>query len=81
MDKLLLDTLELSRIGRIVNPPVDVPFGEIVSEAIEQSCAKTNSKNVKVMVEEDLPIVQVDRMRLVEVLVNLIENSIKYMGN
>ena len=81
MDKLLLDTLELSRIGRIVNPPDAVPFGEIVSEALAQSSAEISSKNVKVTVDEDLPIVQVDRMRLVEVLVNLIENSIKYMGN
>jgi PAS domain S-box-containing protein len=81
MDKLLLDTLELSRIGHIVNPPEDVPLGEIVSEALAQSSAKMSSKNVKVTVDGDLPIVQVDRMRLVEVLVNLLENSVKYMGD
>jgi len=81
MDKLLQDTLELSRIGRIVNPPENVPFGEIVSEALAQSSAKLSSKNVRVTVEDDLPIVQVDRIRLVEVLVNLLENSVKYMGD
>jgi len=81
MDKLLLDTLELSRIGRIVNPPENVPFGEIVTEALAQSSAKLSSKNIKVTVGEDLPIVQVDRMRLAEVLVNLVENSLKYMGD
>lgn len=81
MDRLLLDTLELSRIGRIVNPPVDVLFGEIVSEALAQSSSKMSSKNVEITVEEDLPIVQVDRMRLVEVLINLVENSLKYMGD
>ena len=58
-----------------------MPFREIVSEALAQSSAKMSSKNVKVTVEEDLPIVQVDRMRLVEVLVNLLENSVKYMGD
>ncbi len=68
MDRFLLDTLELSRIGRIISPPENVPFREIVSEALAQSSAKMSSKNVKVTVEEDLPIVQVDRMRLVEVL-------------
>jgi PAS domain S-box-containing protein len=81
MDRLLLDTLELSRIGHIVNSPENVPFREIVSEALAQSSAKLNSKNVKVTVEEDLPIVQVDRMRFVEVLVNLVENSVKYIGD
>jgi signal transduction histidine kinase len=81
MDKLLQDTLELSRIGRIINPPENVPFGEIVNEALAQSSAKLSSKNVRVTLDEDLPIVQVDRMRLVEVLVNLLENSMKYMGD
>ena len=81
MDKLLLDTLELSRIGRIINPPEDVPFGDIVNEALDQSSAKLCSKNVRVIVEDDLPIVHVDRMRFVEVLVNLFENSVKYMGD
>jgi len=33
VDRLLLDTLELSRIGRIVNTSENVPFREIVSEA------------------------------------------------
>ena len=28
MDNLLKDTLELSRIGRVANPPENVPFGE-----------------------------------------------------
>ena len=31
------DTLQLSRIGRMVNPPEDVSFGEIVQEALEQT--------------------------------------------
>jgi signal transduction histidine kinase len=32
MSALLSDTLELSRIGRIANPPEDVPLGDIVKE-------------------------------------------------
>ncbi len=76
MDRLITDTLQLSRIGRVANPPVDVPFGEIVLEAQEQ----IKSSGVEVTVADDFPTVHVDRMRLVEVLVNLITNSIKYMG-
>ena len=80
MDQLLLETLELSRIGRVVNPPEDVPFGEIVEGALEQTSEKIRSKGCKVSVAQNLPVVHVDRMRIIEVLVNLIENSIKYMG-
>jgi signal transduction histidine kinase len=80
MDRLLLETLELSRIGRVVNLPEDVPFGEIVEDALGQTSDKIRSKGFKVSVAQNLPAVHVDRMKIVEVLVNLIENSIKYMG-
>ncbi|MBN1763609.1 MAG: PAS domain S-box protein, partial [Methanomicrobia archaeon] len=81
MDLLLKDTLELSRIGRVANPPEDVPFGEIVKEALEQTVAHIESSGVEVSVAEDFPTVHVDRMRIVEVLVNLIGNSIKCRGD
>ncbi len=50
MDQLLLETLELSRIGRAVNPPEDVPFGEIVKDALGQTSEKIRSKGFKVSV-------------------------------
>lgn len=81
MDQLLMETLELSRIGRVVNPPEDVPFGEIIDDALEQTSEKIRSKWCKISVADNLPAVHVDRMRITEVLVNLIENSIKYMGS
>ena len=80
MDHLLTDTLELSRIGRVVNPPEDVPFGEIVQEALGQTAELIKSSGVEVSVADGFPTVHVDRMRIVEVLVNLINNSINYRG-
>jgi PAS domain S-box-containing protein len=81
MDQLLGEILELSRIGRVANPPVDVPFGEIVMETLDQEAEKLKSRGVEVSMASDLPKVHVDRMRIMEVLVNLIDNSIKYMGD
>jgi PAS domain S-box-containing protein len=81
MDTLLSETLELSHIGRIVNPPEDVPFGDIVHDALEQTAGDLNIHTIEVAVAEDFPAVHVDRMRIVEVLVNLITNSIKYRGD
>jgi signal transduction histidine kinase len=80
MDKLLADTLQLSRIGRVVNPPEDVPFGDVVEDALEQTAEQIKSSGVEITVAEDFPTVHVDRMRIAEVLVNLIVNSINYMG-
>jgi len=81
MTRLLNDTLELSRIGRVANPSEDVPFGELVSEALEQTSEQVKSGGVEVSVSKDFPTVYVDRIKIVEVLVNLIENSINYMGD
>jgi signal transduction histidine kinase len=80
MDRLLSETLELSRIGRVANPPEDVPFEEIVQEAMLQTSQRTKSIGMEVLVANNLPIVHVDRMRIVEAMVNFIENGIKYRG-
>ena len=80
MGNFMNDTLELSRIGRVANPPEEVPFDEIVQKALEQTEERIISCEAEVSVAEDFPTVYVDRMRVVEVLVNLIENSIKYGG-
>lgn len=81
MDRLLSDTLQLSRIGRVVEPPQDIAFKDIVLDALYQLSEKLKSEGVDISVAKDLPEVHVDKMRIVEVLVNLIENSIKYMGD
>ncbi len=83
MDHLLKDTLELSRIGRVANPPEEeVSFGEIVEDALDALSDKIRAKGVEVpLLPESWPSVRVDRMRIVEVLTNLVENSMKYMGD
>ncbi|MGD0952582.1 MAG: ATP-binding protein [Methanotrichaceae archaeon] len=81
MDQLLMETLELSHIGRVVNPPEGVPFDAIVKDALDLETEKLKSKGVEVSVANDLPMVRVDRMRITEVMANLLENSIKYMGD
>jgi PAS domain S-box-containing protein len=78
MDRLLRDTLELSRIGRMTNPPENVPFGVIVEDALEHTAEHIKSSGAEISVATDLPAVFVDRMRIAEMLVNLITNSIKY---
>jgi PAS domain S-box-containing protein len=81
MDRLLTSALELSRIGRVASPPEEVAFEEIAFEALAQTEEAVRSRGIEVSVAEGLPAVSVDRMRLVEALVNLIENSVKYAGD
>ena len=80
MHRLLNELLELSRIGRIMNTPITVPFAQIVEEALALTHGRLTAGNVHVEVCQDLPIVHGDQPRLVEVLQNLIDNSAKFMG-
>lgn len=81
MDSLLDELLELSRIGRMMNPPEDIPFEEIVREALERLEGQLNDGKVQVEVSNNLPVIHGDRTRLVEVVQNLVDNGIKFMGN
>jgi signal transduction histidine kinase len=81
MHVLLADLLELSRVGRIMNPPENVDLGEVVREAIETLDAQLRARNVTVHCPLDFPIVYGDRIRLREVFENLIDNAAKYAGN
>ena len=81
MQDLLNDLLELSRIGRIINPPEEIPFEQIVKESIEMTSGLLEARNVRVEIQKELPIIYGDRTRLLEVMQNLISNAIKFMGD
>jgi len=81
MGELLSDLLELSRIGRVVNSPEEVDLVSLTQEALETLDARIRSKNITVNVSPDLPSVYGDRIRLREVLENLIDNAAKYTGD
>lgn len=80
LKNLLDDILQLSRIGRMVNPPEDVALCEIAEEAQAQTAEQLKTSGVEIAVVEDCPTVHVDRMRIVEMLVALITNSITFRG-
>jgi len=80
--KLLLDELlELSRIGRLMNPPETVAFSDLVNEALTTVRGRLEARGVDVSLQPGLPEVRGDRQRLVEVLQNLIDNAAKFMGD
>lgn len=81
MESLLDDLLELSRIGRKMNPPETAPFGQIISEAFIRAESRLNWKHVEVMIMTDLPTIHGDRNRLIEVMQNLLDNAAKFMGD
>jgi len=81
MQDLLSDLLELARIGRVKSPSVRIPFGQIAGEAVELLESSLKERGARVEIDPDLPEVNADHTRIREVLVNLIENAIKYSGD
>ncbi len=81
MHMLLTDLLELSRIGRLINPPEIIPFEEIVREALSLVEGKLSASPARVQIGSGLPDVYGDRARLVEVMQNLLDNAASYMGS
>ena len=80
MRVLLDDLLELSRVGRLVNPPELVSLTKLTEEAILLVSGQIDARGVQVVVPSDLPEVYGDYHRLVEVMQNLLDNAVKFMG-
>ena len=81
MQKLLNELLELSRIGRMMNPPETLSFEDVVQEALDNVQGRLNESRTMIHTQPNLPLVHGDKPRLVEVLQNLIDNAAKYMGD
>ncbi len=80
MHRLLNELLEFSRVSRAAGTPVEVDLRQLAAEAVAHVAGPIADRGVRVDVAADLPVVLGDRARLLEVLQNLIENAVKFMG-
>ena len=78
MGQLIKASLDYSRAGQPVKPKENVPFGEIADEVATEFGAQINSIGANISLADDFPLVYADRLRVREVLTNLIQNSIDY---
>ena len=81
MYQLLDELLELSRIGRLINPPEEVCLTELAHEAVSLLTGQIKARGVDVEIDPKMPRVFGDRIRLLEVFQNLIGNAVKFMGD
>jgi PAS domain S-box-containing protein len=78
MGDLIEDLLELSRIGVIRNEPEEVDVGQMVQAIADELADRLQQAGGSVRIQDDLPHVMADRVRLAEVFENLLSNAIKY---
>ncbi len=81
MGTLLDDLLEFSRIGRMINSPEEVDLAEVAGSALENVGGHVAERGVEVEIAPDLPAVRGDRTQLYQVVQNLIQNALQYMGD
>jgi len=77
--QLLLDgVLSLSRIGRIISTFEKVSFGEIIKDVMNMLSGEIQGSNVRIDIDAKLPEIKCDRLRMQQVMQNLIGNAIKF---
>jgi PAS domain S-box-containing protein len=78
----LTDQLSLfTRIGRLSKEIEEIQFGHVAHEAKELVAGRIAQSGVDVTIAPDLPTIRANRSLMLQVLQNLIENSIKFMGD
>lgn len=80
MKQLLDELLELSRVGQVIGKASTVSLNDLAREVTEALTAPISARGVTVDVAEGLPLVRGDHVRLRQVLQNLLENAVKFMG-
>jgi signal transduction histidine kinase len=80
---LIEDVLDTSRIegGTFTYRFDDVDIGELAEEAVASASVGQDEVSIRAVVRRPLPNVRGDRMRLRQVLANLIDNAVKWSSN
>ncbi|MFP5213895.1 MAG: sensor histidine kinase [Acidobacteriota bacterium] len=80
MESLINDLLDLSRIGRVSGKMTPVPFGDLVEDALNILRPQIEARRIAMSVQPDLPEVNGERKRLGQMVYNLLNNAVKYVG-
>lgn len=78
MTRLIDDLLSLSRISRLQNPYEVVEMRELLQSVLERIEYDLEASKVVLQIQENLPAVRCDRIKMTEVFSNLINNAIKF---
>ena len=78
MDSLLDSLLHFSRVGREELTLEMVDLNEVLADAVEMVGSRTGDSRTQIVTPRPLPLILCDRVRVREVLVNLLSNALKY---
>jgi PAS domain S-box-containing protein len=76
MHNLIDGVLQYSRVGRITEEKVQVDLNELIPNVIDMVAAP---ENITITVENELPAIECEQTRIMQVFENLLSNAVKYM--
>lgn len=76
MHNLIDGVLQYSRVGRIKEEMVPVDLNELIPNVIDMVAPP---ENIEIKVEDQLPLIQSEPTRIMQVFENLLSNAVKYM--
>jgi PAS domain S-box-containing protein len=83
LNRMITDMLDLDRIeaGKLVLNQGPVNLNDIIADCVDRTRTTSEDHEIKVDLDPDLPVLQADADRLVQVVSNLLSNAIKYSPN
>ena len=78
MAKLLEDLLKLSQVGMVINQVEVIGLTVLFEEARQNLHSLVNESGAQISIQPDMPEVYVDRVRMYEVGMNLLQNALKF---
>lgn len=75
------ELLELSRVGRLVNPPVEIDLNEMAASVVALFSDSIAKADVDVKIDQAMPAAYGDVGRIFEVFQNLVGNAIKFANS
>jgi signal transduction histidine kinase len=76
MHNLIDGVLQYSKVGRIKEEPVAVNVNKLVLEVIDMLAPP---EKIAITIANELPIVECEKTRIIQIFENLLSNAIKYM--
>ncbi len=80
MDRLILDLLAYSRLSRMELKLHEVNLGQLVATAVDQLEGEIRETGARLQVDEPLPDVLGQREILLQVVVNLLSNALRFVA-